>query len=371
MRIKRPQPWLHSSLVDTGLILLPPFIALGVVFFMKNASDGNQSLPSWVWIVFVLSIDVAHVYSTLFRSYLNPTEFRANRTLLTMVPLLAWLGGVLLYSLHAILFWRVLAYVAVFHFIRQQYGFVRLYSRNNLALENKLQWIDTLLVYLSTLYPMVFWHTHLPRNFHWFVEGDFIQGIPLEWERLSFYLYCAIAILFLLKELFSLWRYHFISLPKIVVMASTAATWYVGIVALNGDIAFTVTNIVAHGLPYIGLIWIFGLKQKEQSPDLSIFSRLKFKHLFASYGFPFFIGILIVMAYAEEGFWAGFVWREHLEIFGLFSRLPKIEDHIYLALLVPLLSLPQITHYVLDGFIWKIGPSKGLWRNTLLPKSNR
>jgi len=48
------------------------------------------------------------------------------------------------------------------------------------------------------------------------------------------------------------------------------------------------------------------------------------------------------------------IWKEHGSIFAMFSSLPKIGNEQILSLLVPLLALPQSTHYVLDGFIWKI-----------------
>jgi hypothetical protein len=37
--------------------------------------------------------------------------------------------GVALYSEGELTFWKVLAFVAVFHFVRQQYGWVALYRR--------------------------------------------------------------------------------------------------------------------------------------------------------------------------------------------------------------------------------------------------
>ncbi|WP_288880196.1 hypothetical protein [Pedobacter panaciterrae] len=44
--------------------------------------------------------------------------------------------------------------------------------------------------------------------------------------------------------------------------------------------------------------------------------------------------------------------------FSIFSSLPKVIDMSMLTLLVPLLALPQSTHYVLDGFIWKLKSSE-------------
>lgn len=66
-----------------------------------------------------------------------------------------------------------------------------------------------------------------------------------------------------------------------------------------------------------------------------------------------FLGVLGLLAYAEEGLWDGLVWREHASAFGWFQQLPAVENHVWLTLLVPLLALPQATHYVLDGFIWR------------------
>ena len=34
-----------------------------------------------------------------------------------------------------------------------------------------------------------------------------------------------------------------------------------------------------------------------------------------------------------------------------------------LSILVPLLALPQITHYILDGFIWKIRKDEFKWKS--------
>jgi hypothetical protein len=45
------------------------------------------------------------------------------------------------------------------------------------------------------------------------------------------------------------------------------------------------------------------------------------------------------------------VWREHADIFGPFHvNAPAA----VLMVLVPLLTMPQVTHYVLDAFIWRV-----------------
>jgi len=69
---------------------------------------------------------------------------------------------------------------------------------------------------------------------------------------------------------------------------------------------------------------------------------------------PLFIGALLILAYLEETLWDVFVWQEHGKIFGGGYLLSGLADASVLIWLVPFLAVPQATHYVLDGFIWKV-----------------
>jgi len=56
-------------------------------------------------------------------------------------------------------------------------------------------------------------------------------------------------------------------------------------------------------------------------------------------------------------------WKEHGLVFN-FNKLPQINlGEKALSFIVPLLALPQITHYILDGFIWKIKEDNFKWNN--------
>ena len=130
----QPQPWLQSCAFDVLYIAAPAFITSILALCFKDHLENMRTLPLWAWISFVLLVDVAHVYATLFRSYFDKKALAKNGALLLFVPLACWGVGTLLYSIDGLLFWRVLAYLAVFHFIRQQYGFMMLYSRKDPAM---------------------------------------------------------------------------------------------------------------------------------------------------------------------------------------------------------------------------------------------
>ncbi len=352
-------PWLKNKNFDLAFIIGPSFFSVLIVFLFYDQFVGATNVPLWAWIVFILCIDVAHVYSTLFRTYFNAIELKENRLILTLIPIGVWLIGVMLYSMGALVFWRFLAYVAVFHFIRQQYGFMRLYGRA----ESVKKWehrLDAALIYLATLYPLMYWHSE-PREFHWFIEGDFFSNFPAFVPQVFGVVYSGIAILYAFKEIYFAKLGRPFNLPKNLLIVGTALSWWVGIVLFNGDLVFTVTNVVSHGIPYLALVWLYGERQAQRDPMLA----LNYKLFFSRFSLPLFLGLLILLAYLEEGLWHGLVWRENLSAFGLFSYLPAISAKDSLSWLVPLLTLPQATHYVLDGFIWKMKDKSANWQKNI------
>ncbi len=78
-------------------------------------------------------------------------------------------------------------------------------------------------------------------------------------------------------------------------------------------------------------------------------------------------GLIFILAFVEEGLWDITVWQEHSAIFGTRHMQNFSMDGALLTLVVPLLALPQITHYILDGFIWKIKKDDFKWNNELTP----
>ncbi len=346
------QPWIGNRLVESIFILSPPFVALLVVTLFPAVFKNSDQMPVAYWVILIVMIDVAHVYSTLFRTYFNPSAFRQQHPLFIAIPIFCYIGGVLLYLYSGGLFWRALAYLAVFHFIRQQYGFMRIYSRK----ENQGRiagCIDTIAIYTSTIYPLLYWHfAGIHKNFNWFVDGDFMLGRSELILTISYWVYLFVIAAYAVKETGLSFKNRSFNVPKNLLVAGTFLSWYFGIVYYNGDMAFTTLNVVSHGIPYMALVWLNERKRYQTSGEKkTTLLRLTFN----TYGgVILFTGLLILFAYIEEGLWDGLIWKEHGNFFRVFSLLPAVSTNLLLAMLVPLLALPQSTHYVLDGFIWKL-----------------
>lgn len=347
------QPWLHSPGVDLLFVLFPPFACLAAIALFPGFFQETTDMPLAAWVILVVLIDVSHVYSTLFRTYLDQETFRRQKQLMIWVPVLAWLAGMLLYAVSDLFFWRVLAYLAVFHFIRQQYGFLQLYSRKESQSKISRR-INVVTIYAATLYPILYWHLEGQRQFNWFMPGDFLTVSYPDLLPVLKGLYLVVVGVYLVKEINLVYRQKTINLPRNLVVAGTLLSWYLGIVYYNGDLIYTTFNVVSHGIPYLALVWIYGRKKHlGTAGQVREGSRLRWL-VFRNAGVLVFLAFLAALAYVEEGFWDALVWREHSQAFGVFSSLPQLQDKLWLAMLVPLLALPQVTHYVLDGFIWKV-----------------
>jgi hypothetical protein len=179
------------------------------------------------------------------------------------------------------------------------------------------------------------------------VAGDFVTlDAPLI-QQVSGLLYVLVILVYLSKELINYISKGTMNIPRNVLVAGTFLSWYVGIVYYNGDMTFTLLNVVAHGIPYMALIWANQHKLTSTESNIRFFKGSMISKV------GMFILVIVVLAYLEEGLWDGFIWREHSNLFAAFSWLPSLSSPEVLSFLVPLLSLPQTTHYILDGFIWK------------------
>ncbi len=338
--------WLFSPGVDVASFAGVAVVSFALSLLLPSLGIAAET-PPWAFLGLVVFIDVAHVWSTLFRVYLDKAELQRRALLYATAPLLAYGLGVAAHAVSAELFWRLLAYVAVFHFIRQQVGWMVLYGRRAGSSDSEIQ-LDRAAIFAATLGPMVWWHAHLPRPFWWFRENDFVGGLP-EWLGAV-----ALAVHFLVLALWlgqalALRRFH---LGKSLLLFATWLSWFGGIVLAQSDLAFTLMNVALHGVPYLVLLRRYAKGRHAEGG----YGRLSW---LLRAGLPGFLLLLWALAFFEELAWDKLVWHEQPTLFGAGGL--SLEGAV-LALVVPLLSLPQLTHYLLDGFIWRTREDPNLSR---------
>jgi hypothetical protein len=306
--------WIVSPQFD-ALYLIGPLLFSGLsAFFLPDLP-----VSPLLFLLLVVCIDVGHTWASLYRTLLSPE----GNGLLWKALGLALLGSGLVWAVAPQQLWRVLAYIAVYHFIRQQGGFAALYRPESIP-----RWVDRLAVEGPALCAILYWHAALPRPFAWFQEGDFIDGLP-GWLMLLCPLLSGVCLI-----------PFFATRPRrgrLFWALASAINWW-GAVLSAGDLPFTVANVVGHGVPYYALVWKTGSQQWDRG-----------KGPIARWWYTipmFFVLLPILLGVAEELLWEALVWQEFFE----WSWSP-------IAALAPLLVVPQLTHYILDGWIWQ-GPYK-------------
>ena len=84
-------------------------------------------------------------------------------------------------------------------------------------------------------------------------------------ETVLFPIYVLALAAYFAKSIYLYFAKGFLNIGKDIVVATTAICWYVGIVLFNSDYAFTVTNVIIHGVPYFALIYFYAKTRREST----------------------------------------------------------------------------------------------------------
>ena len=350
MRLRTRDGWLLSPRGDLA-VFAGPVVAAGLLVLLLEGVPGRPlGVPPWAFVLLVVGCDVSHVYATAFRTYLDPEERRRRPLLYAAVPLACLAVGVALHLVSAALFWRALAYLAAFHFVRQQVGWMAFAARRAGGASRLDRRLDKAFVYAATVFPLLWWHAH-PRTYAWFVPGDFASGLPVAVADAAHVVHWVVVAAWLGRQAWLALAGPGVDRARLLIGASTWLAWYGGIVILSSDLAFTASNVLAHGVPYLAVVHRYG--GARWRPE----GRSSFARLFRADAFPLYLVLLAMAAFLEEWAWDRLVWHDHA---ALFPGAEVTLGAAALSVVVALLAVPQATHYVLDAFLWRVGPQNPL-----------
>ena len=336
--------WLVSAPWDITIFAGPFLIAVVFSHYWWHLGEGDKT-PLWSFLLLIVAFDVAHVWATAYRTYLDPQELRRRPQLYLGILAPTLLSAMLLHFYDAILFWTVIAYIAIWHFVRQPYGFIVIYKFLQKETSSIDFHLDRLSVYVAAIGPILAWHASPERQFDWFGHGEkFIVTLP---ESFKFYIaliYFGFALVYSLRQLYLIWRGHF-NFGKQMVMILTWATWAIGISISNPLISAAFINLF-HGIPFLGVTWLYG-NSKYRSGFLGAIFRTK--------NLAWFFILIFLPAMIEEGLWDAIFWHQYSSIFP--TLFIGETNSLVMSACCALLIMPQLIHYILDVFIWKMDSS--------------
>ncbi len=342
-----------SPTFDLSIVLVPVCTALAS---LAAIAYFEIEQPLWAYLFFFVAFDVAHVWSTIYITYLDREVMRRRQRLLWTVVPLCFAVSFGLHAISPLWFWTAIAYVAVFHFAKQQYGFVAMYKAKARERHKFDYYLDKWTLWLGTMGPVAIWHATPMAEFDWFDSGeDFLVTFP-PWVQWAVGAVMAVVALVYLGRQCWVWnREQRVNVGKNLWMGATWLSWILGILGSDHLLISAAFLNLLHGLPYLALIWRrCNVRWQNQERLAGEPSRLV-SWVSQRHRWIWFYALVFALAIVEEILWDGLVWRKYMP--GLTGLSAPVLATWGLSFWVAFLSLPQVVHYFLDAFLWKMNRS--------------
>lgn len=299
--------------IDIILLYLPGVLAIILSHTLLN----EPSTALLVSLIAVAVLDAGHVYTTIWRTYLQ-----ANERSRTYVYLLMPIGFFVLFFSWVHFKWVYLGafvtYVTAFHNIRQLLGISRWYQKLN------KQWsrISDIFLYLSCVFPFLIFHfrSNIPNPQQYVQSELFLYPHP-QIHQILLGIYGFLILVWVGFEAYRLFKYKDLTRTLSVFFAGV----FYGFALIKGQTLAQILFplIVSHGVSYLALM---------------DFSMRRINPLI-------YKGVLpIILLVITTAFFGGFkYWLEKVLLPG----------QPWQAFFIAVILTPLFCHYAIDGFLWK------------------
>jgi hypothetical protein len=287
--------------------------------------------PPFYFLFFSLFVDGPHFFSTSYVTYGDSQIFRQLKLLMIATPLLILSAGfVFHYTGHSHYFYMFAAYCAVLHFIRQEFGWMKISSRFEKNAPRWLYHVDVNTSYAMTIIPFL-WYTRKSHLYgYWFRQGD-LFSVPDSFATMALTFYFPIVAIFLLANAYQTYRTRTFNLSKFMVFLNTLFGWYIARVFVKDLYLGIWLVIFHHSIPYLFVV----LKHERASKKMNWLKDL------GKYRIPI-LYITCFLAYTVYHFLTESEWIREMK-----------NQEIMNAMILSFIAIPGLTHFILDAFIWK------------------
>ena len=362
--------FLFSPFLDSAAFLLP--IALAAALSPFALMLHKDHVPLSAHFCLVIATDVAHVWGTAFRTYLDRRELLRRPWLYLLCPPAAFLGS---FTLHYVgspqIFWTAMSYYAMYHFVKQDFGLVALFvARAGVRPSKHQMTLEKYTVYAAAAFPVLIWHAQPTEAFRWFNGGEqFVFTTPASAVRPLLALYVLAACHYVFWEVWFNRHGRPVNWGKLFVMAGTWVTWGLGTLCDKEVLTLAWLNLF-HGIPFMVMVGVYCRKRWAALPPSACTDRVV---VLLTRQWYLFVPCLISLALVEDVLWDVFVWQDYVPrlwdryFYTVEGELPEL-DAFWTSVATAALSVPQIVHYILDGYIWRFdGSNLGLREYLLGP----
>lgn len=375
------EAWALSRRFDTLGFVMPIFVAFLLVPLTRSVPDSE--VPLIYYVPLVMMVDVAHVYGTLLRTVFDSEATAANFSIFVKAPVFLFIITFLIIVIGGEeLAWTLLAYFAIFHFMKQPFGILCLFKARMGDFDPSQHRIDYWTCMTGALCPVLLDHCRLratvcDRDFclplvraddeymKWFNNGEkYLFRLPAAARSPIWVIYAVVPLLWLANICRRRFHGCRFNPGKVWIMLVQYVSWYVGVVGKHEVRALAFVNLF-HGVSSMVLVYVVVQRRyatlRAKRPESMCWRDRLCETLVSS---PWvYIIFMVVLGVLEDGAWEVFFYQRYLPDMGY--RLPKI-DGLERALVMALFMQPQLIHYFLDAYIWRMVPRNPGLREAIL-----
>jgi hypothetical protein len=350
--------WIFSAPQD--FLFFFGTLLVGIIFglYIENTGIVDTYQKTIVYLILVnILLDEGHVYATLFRTFFDKVEMKRRGHLIIGSLIGVALVHLILILISYKLFTHVLAYVALYHVVRQQIGFVHItfLKDPNKEVEDR-KW-DRGIIYLMTIACALYWFSHFEqtgKDFY-FTKGD-VFAIPSFIGDVAIKLMWCGVIAYFIREVGKFRKYGQLNIAKYIVVSTTFIHWYLGLVATHYLFLFVAMTYFYHSIPYIALVY------KYSARETGSLTQLRWTKIFGPLKWVPFVLVFFLGSYIEYNGWFQVIPEAfaHIFVVPLFT-MSEATQNIFIGFM----WVPLVTHYVIDGFIWKFSDPKSNLKSNL------
>jgi hypothetical protein len=365
--------FVFSREVDFLAFVAPVLVACMYIPTYWTLPAHQLPIPILHFLFLVMAVDVGHVWATLFRTYFD-TEAREKRgTLYFGSPPAIFAVSVVVHYNSKELFWTVASYMAIYHFMAQNYGLLALYKAR-CGERNPVDYrIDWLTIVVGAAAPVALWHASPTRRFDWFGDAlPFVVRVPQVARLPILIAYAAVGLAWIARQVRKVRSGEEpLNHGKVLIMGCSWLTWGCGALIDHQVLSLAFLNLF-HGVPSFVLVYFVCQRRYagKEARELGATDRLTVA-MTSPGRWPVYLAFLVSLAVVEELLWEvlvgdlGYLTSETLPPHLYRWILPTL-SRLQSSMVISALALPQLTHYFLDAFIWKMDGSNPGLREALM-----
>lgn len=364
---RAPLAVIQSFWGDTFVLHLVPIITIGLLVFhwpwLSVAGHPDRFAP----VLLIKFLDWGHIFAQWVRIRTNPLEDTQafKRYLLLWLCMFLFFIPLLFFTGHEIAD-TALIYFVIFHFSKQQYGYLRYMSRSEYQAYPKMQKLEDAYFYVGIIAPILGWHAHPPgaiRGSYWITH--FLKAPWLSDAAVAVWVaYAILALAYWSLQARLLWRRGVVPVPKYLVLLFAHAGW--GAISLFPDkgMLYWLGVVLYHDLSYFMFIW-WVARRDQKLGDRPTFKWYSWKSCFGLFGYILgtsFLADLVLHVYLSlshgrfvKTFFSLVVPNSLTGALArLYEELMSSVDKSWLAIVgLSIFFSIQAHHYFIDRYLWK------------------